>query len=203
MINLRDDVPNRRKIPLKNNYRKYREELESDFNQRCGYCDDSSEFAERISFQIDHFAPKSKFPKLKNCYGNLVFACHICNRNKHDHWVGNDPSVPKNGQEGFIDPCLEEYDTHLSRDTKGRIFSKTPLGEYMVMRLSLSDVRHKYLWRARRFRKLRTDTKKELNELRCSELNQDDKDKKIEILETIQHYTEEIEKYEGLAQKNN
>jgi len=39
------------------------------------------------------------------------------------------PSVPNNDKEGFVDTCLEEYDNHLSRDNKGGIFTKNPVGK--------------------------------------------------------------------------
>ena len=36
------------------------------------------------------------------------------------------------------------YDTHLGRDESGRIFPKTPLGEYMYKTLKLYLQRHEY-----------------------------------------------------------
>lgn len=35
------------------------------------------------------------------------------------------------GNEEFVDPCTDEYDKHLGRNTNGKICYKTELGMYM------------------------------------------------------------------------
>lgn len=46
------------------------------------------------------------------------------------------------GEEGFIDPCSEEYDKHLERQSDGSIAGITPLGKYMHSTLQLYLKRH-------------------------------------------------------------
>ncbi|MBI2239401.1 MAG: HNH endonuclease [Magnetospirillum gryphiswaldense] len=138
-------------------YTLYRDDLRQDFFCSCGYCGDSDERVDRSTFHIDHFAPKTRFRELELAYENLVYACRFCNVSKSDHWIGDNPEVPNNGKEGFVDPCSEEYDVHLGRDTDGRIVARTELGGYIIRRLNLHLIRHELLWRARRARALRDE----------------------------------------------
>jgi uncharacterized protein (TIGR02646 family) len=121
--------PNRNVVPQRPRYSAYRNELRADFNNACGYCDDSDIRIDRISFHIDHFAPQDIFPHLVNSYSNLVYTCRFCNRAKWDKWVGDNENIPNNGLVGFIDPCHTDYEIHLGRATSGNIVGNTPLGE--------------------------------------------------------------------------
>lgn len=147
--------PARRVVPTRTKYSEYRSDLELDFNGACGYCDDNNLRVDSVCFHIDHFAPKSLFPLLQNEYTNLVYSCRFCNQCKSSHWIGNDATIPHDGQKGFIDPCSNEYDQNLERDSYGRIRGKTELGRYIVRRLNLNLIRHELLWNARRARSLR------------------------------------------------
>lgn len=119
-------------------YQNFRPYLKADFNQRCGYCDDpGSHYGQEISYHIDHFKPKSKFPNLETNYNNLVYSCPYCNGAKSDKWRETD---------GFIDPCDSKYDIHLSRNNKGQIKAKTPRGKYIVNNLKLFLKRHEVIW---------------------------------------------------------
>ena len=64
MSKLRNKIPVRtcKKIYSgKNGYRRYKDYLAEDFNNRCGYCDESDLWSNgKKGFQIDHFAPKKK-----------------------------------------------------------------------------------------------------------------------------------------------
>ena len=66
----------------------------------------------------------------------------MCNRSKWDRWPSDDPKINAVGEEGFIDPCSEEYDKHLERLSDGSIAGITPLGEYMHKTLQLYLKRH-------------------------------------------------------------
>lgn len=197
-IKLREAVPIRSiQIPEETNYRRYREALRSDFNQRCGYCDDSDKYTDPISFHIDHFAPKSRFPALETTYSNLVYACRFCNVNKKNTWIGNSPSVPNNGSEGFVDPCSEEYDDHLERTSEGKIIPKTPLGNFIHVQLKLYLLRHEYLWKSRLLRKRRKEIENSI-----SKLNKSDQIKFINEYERLFQLIKEIEKYDELARNS-
>ena len=147
----RDHVPVRSGVAHRNNYREYKASLRSDFLERCGYCDAQDEYFGGVTgAHIDHFAPKKKFPALKEEYTNLVYTCGFCNRAKSDKWIGNDPTVPNNGRQGFVDPCSSDYDEHLARSRSGEIVPTSVLGEYQVDNLNFRLMRHKFIWQAQK-----------------------------------------------------
>jgi uncharacterized protein (TIGR02646 family) len=147
--------PNRR--PAVNpqvRYQNYKADLRQDFSQKCGYCDASDRFFGGLDgYHIDHFAPKSRFPNLSSTYVNLVYSCPYCNIAKSNKWIGDDFTIPHNGTEGFVDPCSDDYDTHLERDAEGIIRHKSPVGEYMIKQLKLHLMRHQYIWTYQRLEK--------------------------------------------------
>lgn len=119
--------------------------LKADFHNRCAYCDDSDYYHGGYrNFHVDHFAPKKKFPAYEFVYENLLYACPFCNESKSDKWPSETVSISVVEDVGFVNPCSDEYDTHLGRDESGRIFPKTPLGEYMYKTLKLYLQRHEY-----------------------------------------------------------
>ena len=75
-------------------------ELGSRFNRKCGYCERACDTARGSpkSPTLDHFKPKSKFPRLAYAWGNWVFSCAECNRIKADEWADG----------GFVDPCAAD-----------------------------------------------------------------------------------------------
>lgn len=123
-------VIKRRENKEKKFYTKYKDELIEDFQGVCGYCSkDRRVFTEE--FHIDHFAPKSKFPKRRDDYSNLVLACPQCNRLKADKWATEDAYISHTDKEGFIDPATDEFNKHLYRNENGCILHKTDIGKYM------------------------------------------------------------------------
>lgn len=145
---MRNNHPKRRsEVAAYGNYRQYKPYLREDFLNRCGYCNDSDRLSggER-GFQIDHFAPKSKFPHLGATYSNLVYSCAYCNRAKWDHWPSASSEVHNDGLVGFVDPCADEFVSHLERDDQGCIRAVTPLGEFMHRTLKLYLERHRLAW---------------------------------------------------------
>ncbi len=122
------------------NYTSFKPYIREDFNKRCGYCDDLDIYhGGARGYQIDHFKPHSiaRFTCLKEDYSNLVYSCPFCNRAKSNKWKDID---------GFIDPCDGEYDHHLERDCKGKIFAKSIIGFYIFVNLNLFLKRHELLW---------------------------------------------------------
>ncbi|MCY4306125.1 MAG: HNH endonuclease [Aestuariivita sp.] len=194
---LRDAIPQRRNVPSRPHYTDYRDDLRTDFNGRCGYCDDSDFHCDPICFHIDHFAPKSRFKALETEYGNLVYACRFCNVRKSSHWVGLDPATPNDGKRGFVDPCDPCYDAHLSRSTEGAIISRSALGQYMFKRLGLHLVRHQVLWHSRRARKLRDEI--DLLIVRYKQSNLPNSAIYTALLERYRDLTIAIDRYEGQA----
>lgn len=190
--------PSRRQAEPREPYGAYRDELREDFNQSCGYCDDSDHRMDRICFHIDHFAPKKKFPALENTYSNLVYACRFCNIPKSNHWIGDDPAIHNDGEKGFVDPCSDAYVEHIGREATGKIVGKTPLGCYIVKRLNLGLLRHQLLWRARRARLLREEISPLIEEFKARGFPKGEL--YIALLEKFRELTIKIEEYEFGAQ---
>lgn len=177
-------------IQPRNRYQEYRAELRRDFNNACGYCDDSDELQDKSVFHIDHFAPKSRFPEKKEDYQNLVYSCRFCNSKKSNKWVTDSPIVPNDGIQGFIDPCDQSYDEHIYRDTNGAVRARTSLGQFMISSLNLGLLRHEYLWKARQLR----NTRVKLTEL-LAKIPKDSFDERLAILEAIHELVLEYEEY--------
>jgi uncharacterized protein (TIGR02646 family) len=58
--------------------------------QHCSYCDNfpvgRGEYVSLGQNSIDHFRPKSKFPKLSHCWYNLFLCCDRCQANKGENF---------------------------------------------------------------------------------------------------------------------
>jgi len=121
--------------------------LAEDFKHRCAYCDDlDSIYGGYNMYQVEHFAPKGKFPKLESTYENLLYSCPYCNSSKGDDWPSDEANTNVAGDEGYVDPCNAEYEDHLDRSDDGRIIHKTNLGKYMFIHLNLSLLRHSRIY---------------------------------------------------------
>lgn len=132
----RNMAPKRTCTKKRTNYNAYKSFLADDFNHRCGYTDCSDFwFGGKRNFQIDHFKPESKYPKLKNEYSNLVYCCSYVNRAK---WDDDNPN--------YLDPCDVDFNLHFERDDLGYIKAKTPQGQYMVEHLNLDLFRYAICW---------------------------------------------------------
>ena len=154
-MSIRAKIPVRSDVEERQRYREYKADLRRDFSRRCGYCDSLDEyFGGARGYQIDHFAPKSKFPELEIVYGNLVYSCPFCNRAKSNKWVGENSAEPHNGVIGFVDPCDNDFDNHVTRDGQGRVIAKTQLGQYMVTNLNLKLLRHQFIWQTQKLEEL-------------------------------------------------
>ncbi|MBK7379262.1 MAG: hypothetical protein IPJ03_09675 [Ignavibacteriales bacterium] len=118
-------------------YKRYKDSLAKDFNERCGYTDcPQFWFGGKRNFQIDHFNPKSQHPELETKYSNLVYTCSYVNRAKSDD-IGN-----------YIDPCDTDYNEHFYRDDLGNIFPKdnSESAKYMFKKLKLFLKRYGIIW---------------------------------------------------------
>lgn len=122
--------------------------LAIDFKNRCAYCDDLDKiYGGSDLYHVEHFAPKEKFPELKYKYDNLLYSCSYCNLSKNDDWPSDNSEINVVDNQGYIDPCLEEYNKHLDRnDETGEIYYKTELGKYMYNHLKLYLKRHSIIY---------------------------------------------------------
>ena len=128
-------------------YRSFKKYLMTDFNQRCGYCDDDDSHTGGWRFyQIDHFHPHSK-GGAEHSYENLVYSCSYCNRAKSNEWRSS---------EGFIDPCKIEYSDIIYRDQTGEIVHNgSAQAKYIHESLLLSLSRHQIIWQINRLVELK------------------------------------------------
>ncbi|WP_302631371.1 HNH endonuclease [uncultured Clostridium sp.] len=139
------DIKRRDGVKARSTHTGFKKILQEDFKYICGYCGkDSKLFKE--DYQIDHFIPKSIYPEGKGDYYNLVYSCRKCNRNKWDKWPTGNVSKSHDGNVGFVDPVLPEYDKHLKRDINGKIIPITNLGVYIVNELKLDLRRTEEVW---------------------------------------------------------
>lgn len=127
-------------------YKEHRDSLRSDYKNRCGYCDDIDIW--RFTwFEIDHFVPKYVMKLLTDTdYKNLVYACRSCNNAKRAKWPSGDENIPIVNDEGFVDPCDDDYTTHFDRTGTGRIIPLTKLGKWKYNALKLYKPQHEILW---------------------------------------------------------
>lgn len=157
--------------------------LAIDFSHRCAYCDDPDSLSGGYrNYQVEHFAPESKFKHLKYVYENLLYACPYCNRAKWDYWPSNDANISVVGEEGVVDPCTNEYYDHLDRNEKGAIVCKTNLGRYMHKTLKLYLKRHEVIYNLATL----DEKRKELDEqIQSEDAGGIDTTKKKKVLEEL------------------
>jgi uncharacterized protein (TIGR02646 family) len=117
-------------------YRKYRDYVRSDFEERCAYCLIKELFAGGPeSFELDHFRPKSLFPESEFDFYNLYYSCHPCNNIKHDKW----PSRRLQDQgKVFVDLCVEDFEAHFQEQPDGSWKGITPAAAYTIDELRLN-----------------------------------------------------------------
>src|SRR5215213_3424063 len=105
-------------------YTSYKKYLRSDFNKRCGYCDDLDQNRIRF-FVIDHFVPRNPdgwaHRILPNKYSNLIYSCLFCNQAKGNKWPTMKAKIHNDGQVGFIMPTKKEYTSIFFRSANGSI----------------------------------------------------------------------------------
>lgn len=161
-MKVRDKLPKRRTTPSKNptgdNWSEHKPDLREDFNAHCAYCGCYDGFSHTY-FEVDHFVPKSLFTKsgkIGKCqYDNLVYSCKFCNNKKLSKWPSNDEAIPNINNEGFVDPTLDEYDTHIYRTDNGSIRWHTELGKWIVQdgfKFDERDYCIKLLWELNKLR---------------------------------------------------
>mgnify|MGYP003633982413 CR=1 FL=1 len=152
MAVFREHTPKRRNITTDvSTYGDHRTDLKIDFKDRCGYCNDIDNWR-FIWFEIDHFIPKKRNKvqfltiKTETDYSNLVYSCRSCNNAKRNKWPTNIESIPNQNNEGFIDPCDDEYKKQFDRNPNGRILFKNDLGEWMYNAMKLYKPQHEIIW---------------------------------------------------------
>lgn len=127
------------KIPTTGIYNQWKPQLAKEAGSQCVYCCiPESKFGGIRNFHVEHYRPKSLFPALTNVYGNLFYACGVCNIFKSDDW----PSEHADGRydlAAYPDPSIVDYSSFLQvDDLSGKVSSDTFTGKYLIERLHLN-----------------------------------------------------------------
>ncbi len=173
-------------------YTSYAKTLREDFNNRCGYCDDSGELGLR-NFAIDHFVPQNPIDFVNdiapNYYYNLVYSCNFCNSSKSNKWPTKDSKIFNDGNVGFIEPTTVDYTNLFKRSALGEIIcngQKPSIADYIIRELKLWYPVHHITWRLERVKKLGEEVKAKI-------LNVTDDDIKKELEATHYEILKEID----------
>ena len=104
-------------------------DLRERFHQKCGYCERRFEPVGELQSSVDHFRPRSRFPRLVYDWDNWVSSCQRCNFAKADQWPDT----------GYVDPCAVDL---LERPEER--FDYVPLTGEIVPKSGLThSARHK------------------------------------------------------------
>jgi len=109
-------------------YQAYRPYVRADFREQCAYCLLHELWAGGDSnFELDHFRPKSLFPREENDFYNLYYACHPCNRTKWGHWP---PTELRARGIQLVDLCRDDFVTHFREEPDGTWTALTDSAAY-------------------------------------------------------------------------
>lgn len=73
--------------PKYESYKSYRKYIMDSSESKCAYCSIYEKESPTATFEIDHYKPKSIFPKYLNDINNLRLSCRRCNQYKSDKWI--------------------------------------------------------------------------------------------------------------------
>jgi hypothetical protein len=120
--------------------------LMNDFEGRCAYCLDPSEFRHPNQTHVDHFNCKLN-ERRRHQYTNLMLACSACNLSKHDKLVFN----PFDREQRLLN-CTEEseFPEHIAEGEDGQWHALTKAGRYHLETVGLTESCHKQKRKARR-----------------------------------------------------
>jgi uncharacterized protein (TIGR02646 family) len=107
-----------------------RELLLEEFDHRCAYCDSTFE---SIRGHIDHFYPKSLFPKKAFEWNNLILSCQVCDTSKRDRFP-----VDASGNPLLIYPGFDNPNQHIKELDNGLLVGLTEKGEITINLLQLN-----------------------------------------------------------------
>lgn len=122
--------------PTEGTYREWKPLLGEEGKHQCVYCSTTDgRFGGIRHFHVEHYKPKSVFPKLINNINNLFYACCICNVLKGADWrtiTGNMNDIY------YPDPSKVNYSTLFSLNNDGELIGTNKCGEYIINKLGLN-----------------------------------------------------------------
>lgn len=117
-----------------NAYQKYKSALQQEFGRKCVYCRMPDTLKGYDGFGVDHYRPKTKFPKLETTYANLYYCCNQCNRRKWHYW----PEPALEPTHFIPNPCDHVMFSHLQYE-QGTVRAKSQAGAVALECLDLND----------------------------------------------------------------
>jgi uncharacterized protein (TIGR02646 family) len=124
----------------------YREDLRLDFWYACAYCNIGEIEATALSFEIDHYEPRSSSPALASQYDNLMWSCRLCNRHKGKQT----PNVAQRAAGiRFYRPDQDDPEEHFEVVNVESLRHRTDIGKFSILLLFLNRQQLKNLRRAR------------------------------------------------------
>jgi len=124
------------KQPSIGKYSKWKEILAKEGYNQCVYCSTKDHRLGGIRhFHVEHYKPKSKFPKLENTITNLFYACPICNVFKGNDWFVLTGNL---SDKQYPNPSIYNYDNLFSIKPNGVIEGKNKCGKYIINKLALN-----------------------------------------------------------------
>ena len=127
-----------RRKPPSGTWRDWKQHIADECGSRCVYCAiDEGRFGGLRNFHVEHFRPKSRFPRFENEIRNLYLACAVCNVLKCDDWPG-DPKADHTTP-AYPDPAQSDYNDLFSINLSTfEVSSVTVAGQYVTERLMLN-----------------------------------------------------------------
>lgn len=148
--------------PPQKRYQDYKPYLRKDFRARCAYClIHEAHFGGLRNYHVDHFRPRTLFPKLLLTYTNLYYACSLCNTFKGETWPSR---TQLRAGFAFGDPCKEDvYRKHFRIDERdGSLHARSKVGLYTSEHLRLNRRQ------LQRYRRMQLETRRACDELRSA-----------------------------------
>jgi uncharacterized protein (TIGR02646 family) len=98
----------RKRAELRYRHREVKGELVRMFHGKCAYCE--SRITHLDYGHIEHYKPKSRYPRLTFTWTNLLLACGVCNGAEHkgDRFPARKEGGP------LLDPCRDRPSDHLT-----------------------------------------------------------------------------------------
>lgn len=197
-MTFRSHTPARRSNPkVVSDYKLHKDDLAFDFQNRCGYCNDL--YLWRVAtFEIDHFIPQNKDKKpfltikLPTDYSNLVYACRSCNNSKSNKWPTNDQNTPNLNDEGFIDPCSDQFNLQFSRMDDGKIKAETSLGGWIYRELKFYKPQHEVIYNIEQLDMLIAQSEELLETISDIKLAERTKNVLLNMYRNYQMYTKQL-----------
>ena len=124
--------------PEGGSYTDWKDEIAAACGRQCVYCAISeARYGGIDNFHVEHFRPKSLFPKYTLTITNLYLACAICNRFKSNDWPAE--PVDDHSVVAYPDPGAADYNDVMDVAVPGfSVAGNVVASQYVVERVYLN-----------------------------------------------------------------